>query len=125
MQTFEVGDKVAGINGNFKPFTGTVSHVYVGFVQVTYDIPQGTSTYTLTSPANLKLVSRGGVAHVPGRPPVVTASVVPIKSLKAPTNLPPPSIKPTTQVPPPYIEPPTGPLPTLIHPGEPNEEPAT
>jgi len=61
----KVGDKVKCENptGGLAPYTGTIDKVFVGFVRVIFDKPQGHKgmrTQALTSPANLKLLERDG-----------------------------------------------------------------
>lgn len=44
--------------GGMQPYTGVVVEIFVGFVRVQFDKPQGQITSALTSPAKLTLISR-------------------------------------------------------------------
>lgn len=61
MSTLSPGDKVSGGGQGtpFAPYTGTVTQVWVGFVRVDFDKPQGEHRFTLTSPRNLTLLPSG------------------------------------------------------------------
>jgi hypothetical protein len=62
-----LNDRVSGTGTGLQPYTGTVSKIFVGFVRVEFDTPQGPGgihKFALTSPSNLTLLERAKPVHV-------------------------------------------------------------
>jgi hypothetical protein len=101
--TPQVADKVEcpSPTGGLQPYTGTVVEVFVGFVRVQFDKPQGGITTALTGPENLVLTYRAPNARL-GGPQVF------------PGYTPPDPLAPVVQTPPVvHVEPP----PPVVQPG--------
>jgi hypothetical protein len=59
MSTIKKGDRVRSIKTNYQPFTGTVGEVFIGFVKVWFDKPQGPDNihqFALINPLYLELI---------------------------------------------------------------------
>lgn len=72
MTTLNVGDAVSGggQGTSLQPYTGKVTKVFIGFVRVDFDRPQGPGgihTFALTSPAKLTLLKAAEPATEPAQ----------------------------------------------------------
>jgi hypothetical protein len=73
METFELNDRVGSLPGKKPAFTGKVTGIFVGFLQVQYDKPVNNSMSTLIKPNGLQLIYRAPPRFVSTLPWPVTA----------------------------------------------------